>query len=190
MNEEKLAEESCLNRTGLCACGCGEVTAVAAVTDRRKRYQKGCSRLYVNGHNGRKSGEPFEIDERNCWVWLRSRNAGGYGRVRDGNKMRLAHIVWYERFVGAVPAGRVLHHICERGHEGCMSPWHLVPVTPAENARLGRGTKLVTEEVTKIRELVMEGERTKISIAREFGVSDVQIHHIAAGRCWRDQQAA
>jgi hypothetical protein len=86
--------------------------------------------------------------------------------------------------VGPVPAGRVLHHLCGQGDAGCMNPTHLLPVTPAENAQLGRGAKLDGMQVAAIRELVSAGGRTKTSIAREYGVSDVQIHYIVSGRCW------
>jgi hypothetical protein len=71
-----------------------------------------------------------------------------------------------------------------------MNPDHLIPVTPAENARLRRGVKLDVTRATAIRELVRAGRRPKTAIAHEFGVSDVLIHYIATGRCWRDAPAA
>jgi hypothetical protein len=154
------------------------------VTDRAKGYQRDCPRFYVNGHNGSKSSVRYLEDAHGCWIWQRTRNAQGYGRLWDRGKMRLAHVVWYERHVGPIPAGFVLHHTCGRGHDGCMNPAHLTPVTPAENARLGRGTKLNVAQVRQIRLIGVGGRRTKTDIARQFGVSDVQIHHILTGRCW------
>jgi hypothetical protein len=101
--------------------------------------------------------------------------------------MRLAHVVWYERAVGPIPRGLVLHHRCGRGHLGCMNPAHLIPVTPAENARLSRTTKLDPAQVAEIRLTYAAGGRTKTSLAREYGVSDVQIGYILSGRCWNDR---
>src|SRR5215207_587096 len=114
MNNESKTKEPCVNPAGYCGCGCGAITTISAVTDRGKGYQKGCPRLYITGHNRRTSGPHFEIDERGCWIWLWSRNGAGYGRIRDGKKMRPAHVVWYERHIGPIPAGQVLHHLCER----------------------------------------------------------------------------
>ena len=71
-----------------------------------------------------------------------------------------------------------------------MNPDHLLPVTPAENARLRRGVKLDTSRAMAIRALVRDGCRPKTTIAHEFGVSDVRVHYIAIGRCWRDAPAA
>jgi hypothetical protein len=172
------------NLAGICQCGCGQQTTVSRVTDRRKGYLKGTPRRYVNGHGGAKSQHKYLEDEHGCWIWQRSRTDGGYGRVRDGKMMRPAHAVWYERECGPVPTGLVLHHICQRGHAGCMNPWHVRPVTPAENARLSRAAKLDRSRVAVIKTMLAAGARSKASIAREFGVSGVLIHYIVTGRCW------
>lgn len=182
--------EHCANKDGRCRCGCGQTTTIALVTDRRKGYQRDCPRLYVNGHNRRTTVALFLVDEAGCWIWQCTRNRAGYGRVRDNGRMQFAHRVWYERAKGPVPPGFVLHHTCGRGHDGCMNPDHLIPVTPAENARLRRGVKLDDTRATAIRDLVHAGGHTKTAIAREFGVSDVLVHYIATGRCWRDEPAA
>jgi hypothetical protein len=71
-----------------------------------------------------------------------------------------------------------------------MNPDHLLPVTPAENARLRRGVKLDATRAMAIRDLARAGSRPKTAIAHEFGVSDVLVHYIANGRCWRDAPTA
>lgn len=163
---------------------------MSRVTDRRKGYVKGCHRGYLPGHNRKRPAPDYLEDVLGCWIWQGTRNRAGYGRVRDNGKMRFAHRVWYGRAFGPIPPGLVLHHTCGRGHEGCMNPHHLIPVTPAENARLRRGIKLDKARAGTIRGLVLAGDQPKTAIAREFGVSDVLVHYIATGRCWREEPAA
>jgi hypothetical protein len=69
-----------------------------------------------------------------CWVWTKSCNVkNGYGQVSVGRVMRGAHKVSYETFVGPVPRGLELDHLCRV--RACIRPSHLEPVTRAENVR-------------------------------------------------------
>lgn len=47
-----------------------------------------------------------------------------------------AHVLMYEHFVGAVPAGLELDHLC--CNKECVNPDHLEPVTHSENAKRWR----------------------------------------------------
>jgi len=84
-----------------------------------------------------------------CWLWQK-RLSRGYGRldqVIDGRpKGGLAHRVSYELFVGPIPEGMQLDHLCHTRdracpggpsclHRRCVNPEHLEPVTSAENTR-------------------------------------------------------
>ncbi len=76
--------------------------------------------------------------ETGCWVWISSRDKRAstpYGKINlwiDGRTVtRQAHIVSYETFIGPVPCGHELDHICRYGF--CIAPYHLEPVLPIVN---------------------------------------------------------
>lgn len=86
------------------------------------------------------------IKTDHCWFWLGSMNRDGYGMIGvttdKGRKTRLAHRVSYETFVGPIPDGKVLDHLCR--NRACIRPDHLEPVLQEVNVRRGasmeRGT--------------------------------------------------
>jgi hypothetical protein len=47
-----------------------------------------------------------------CWLWTGTRRRDGYGLVSVGGKQQRAHRVSYELFVGPIPTGLVLDHLC------------------------------------------------------------------------------
>lgn len=76
------------------------------------------------------------IDSNNCWLWQRSKERKGYGRMtmhRPTGKRtnEMAHRVAYEMFVKQIPAGLQLDHLCRV--TSCVNPAHLEPVTAKEN---------------------------------------------------------
>ncbi len=70
-----------------------------------------------------------------CWNWIGHGNQGGYGRLRFNTEMLLSHRFLYELFIGKIPNGKQLNHICR--NRRCCNPEHLEPVTNQEN--VGRG---------------------------------------------------
>lgn len=70
-----------------------------------------------------------------CWLWIASTARGGYGQFNDGRTMRRAHRWAYEHFVGPIPEGLDLDHLCRV--RACVNPAHLEPVTRSVNLKRG-----------------------------------------------------
>lgn len=73
-----------------------------------------------------------------CWLWTGHVDRGGYGRIRLGGRTEpvgYAHRVAYELYVGLIPEGYELDHLCRVRR--CANPDHLEPVTRAVNIARG-----------------------------------------------------
>jgi len=68
-----------------------------------------------------------------CWEWIGKRRPDGYGSLRVLGRDTRTHRFSYETFVGPIPKGLVIDHLCE--NKACARPDHLEPVTIAENTR-------------------------------------------------------
>ena len=79
--------------------------------------------------------------ESGCWVWKRSLFKNGYGQMRVNGKACYAHIIAYVQFIGAVPEGLELDHLCR--NRSCCNPEHLEPVTRQINNLRGEGLSSV-----------------------------------------------
>ncbi len=70
-----------------------------------------------------------------CWEWTRGLQKSGYGVMCNRYKHQYAHRVGYQLFRGPIPDGLHIDHLCRV--RKCVNPWHLEPVTLAENNRRG-----------------------------------------------------
>lgn len=77
-----------------------------------------------------------------CWFLLtRGKVKRGWRpqvtEMIDGRlRYRYAYRVTYEHFVGPIPEGMTIDHLCKQ--TDCINPFHLEVVTRAENGRRGR----------------------------------------------------
>lgn len=130
----------------LCECGCGKPTTIVARSDLVAGRIKGQPNRYLRGHNPKGTLPTLEarfwqkVDRgrlQDCWLWLGSIDKCGYGRFWVGDRLDGAHRFAWELFIGPIPEGYELDHLCRVTH--CVNPAHLEPVTHREN--MGRGVK-------------------------------------------------
>lgn len=99
------------NSFGLCACGCGNATPLAAYTDKRRGTRKGQPLRYIQGHHLYGERSP-------SWKGGKNISPDGYVRLRthdtpDGKSgLIFEHVVVAERALGKpLPKGAVIHHV-------------------------------------------------------------------------------
>lgn len=66
-----------------------------------------------------------------CWLWTGRIEPNGYAKFSLLGKKVWAHRWAYEHWVGVIPAGLTLDHLCRV--PSCVRPEHLEPVTNAVN---------------------------------------------------------
>jgi HNH endonuclease len=101
---------------------------------------------------------PLELSD--CWIWTgclqkcSAKGGGGYGKLGGevgGRKTLLAHRVIYELFIGPIPEGMEIDHICHDPktcpggsdcvHRRCVNPDHLKAVPHIDNMHRGNFAK-------------------------------------------------
>jgi hypothetical protein len=172
-----------------CLCGCGENTNLAKQTDISKGWVKGVPLKYLQYHKRLSSVDYIINQNTGCWEWQRHIGNSGYalftpkGMSKNNRKTMLAHRYFYEKNKGPIPEDYVLDHLC--GVRRCVNPNHLEIVTQKENCRRGKGAKLSSSTVLKIKNLLkfcQPGGQRKI--AEKFSVSQQLISAIKHNRAW------
>ena len=85
---------------------------------------------------------PLRPDLGRCWRWTGTVNRKGYGTWRCAKRRMGAHRWAHELFIGPIPHGLIIDHLCR--NPSCVRPSHLEPVTYAENVERGRKKSDVT----------------------------------------------
>lgn len=81
-----------------------------------------------------------------CWQWTGAVLPSGYGKFSVGRRQMMAHRFSYETFVGAIPDGLQIDHLCR--NRGCVKPSHLEAVTARTNLLRGNTTTARNAAVT------------------------------------------
>jgi hypothetical protein len=79
----------------------------------------------------------FVVDKKTgCWLWTAYTRKDGYGvfGVTSGDTW-LAHRWAYEQWVGPIPKGLTIDHLCRV--RNCVNPDHMEPVPPGVNTLRG-----------------------------------------------------
>lgn len=136
---------------------------------------------------------------RGCWTWTANylRTGLPYGLFRLG-KMRTAHRVSYELFVGEIPDGLFVLHKCD--NPKCVKPRHLFLGTQADNNRdaskKGRartlprhgednpGARFTASQVLAMWNAYASGGVTQQKIAEEYGTDQGTVGGIVRGERW------
>jgi hypothetical protein len=91
----------------------------------------------------------WEQAENGCWLWTASVAPNGYARISAGGRsarILLAHRASYELFVGSIPVGMDVDHVCHNddsnclggwacSHRRCVNPKHLALATRSQNLK-------------------------------------------------------
>lgn len=138
-----------------------------------------------------------ELNE--CWLWLGSKDSGGYGLIGNTDTKRLMktnRLSWIIHF-GEIPKGMKVCHHCDT--PACVNPSHLFLGTQADNVRdmvkKGRGqrhgkggvygdknplAKFTQEDFDKVLELRAKGLSTR-QIAIIVGMSASHVGYVIKG---------
>ena len=102
---------------------------------RRRKYGNPTAGFCGPADTARQRIERFTDRTGECWLWTAATNRAGYGLLGIPGRSTLAHRIAYEEYVGPVPDGLELDHLCRVRR--CVKPAHLEPVTRSENVRRG-----------------------------------------------------
>ncbi len=125
-----------------------------------------------------------------CWLWTGGvAGKTGYGKFFVNGQYDCAHRVSYKEFVGPIPSGLEIDHLCR--NRICVNPGHLEPVTHKVN--VARGTMVETiKRVAKQRLTCRNGhpwneENTYHWNGRRFCRACSYIEHKARG--WKRKES-
>lgn len=149
-------------------------------TPSRKLKSGFCSDLCRFESNTKENNNTKKINKTYCLDWIgNSKTERNYGWYHKDNKMHLAHRYSYELYVGIIPVGKIVMHICDR--PSCVNPNHLSIGSLKDNMvdkmKKGRSktAKLSDNDIRNIRN---NKKDTNVKLAKIYGISDSRISMI------------
>lgn len=141
-----------------------------------------------------------------CWLWTGATARGGYGLTSADKKRIRAHRASFEMAYGKIPEGLLVCHKCD--NPPCVRPDHLFLGTQQDNVadrhekgRTSRAcekqkqsvpkgekchlSKLTEKDVLDIRVRCQPGQRNMAQVAREYGLSSVNVQCIVHRKTWK-----
>ncbi len=138
--------------------------------------------------------EFWSIPEPNsgCQLWLGCVDDKGYGRIKVDGLVDRCHRVSWRVHNGEIPDGKQILHHCDI--RSCINYLHLFVGTHQDNmddmvskgrARSPRGVKNKKAKLNEIAVMeIISDNRSHVKIAKDFGVSQVQVSNIKRGVSW------
>lgn len=134
-----------------------------------------------------------------CWEWGAAKNSNGYGRIKAGGYVWLAHRLAWTLERGFIPEGYCVLHRCD--NPACVNLAHLRLGVQADNVAemnaRGRGSrpprfegeghpeaKLTAASAARIRALYQAGGYSQLALAKLFLVSETTVGDIVRGKRW------
>lgn len=137
--------------------------------------------------------ELFNSLDDKCAIWPFATYPSGHAKIYDHGKIRQAYrVAWEWLHDMPWPETLVARHLCHRGADGCVNPYHVKPGTRAQNdadivsngsRRQPSNAKLTPALVLLVRQRLQMGEQ-RSSIAADLGVDQSTINAVARGQNW------
>ncbi len=135
----------------------------------------------------------IEQDESTgCWNWTGSMFVNGYARTGIKGCKGRAYRLSYQEFKREIHGNNLIRHKCDNPR--CVNPEHLIQGSHQDNMNdmINRGrsckggkhhrAKLTRKQVIEIRSRCSE---SRVSLGKEFNVSDCTIRDIIKRRSWK-----